>query len=233
MLLIHAINPYGFAWDRRVTQEGCDLNRNFIDFTASLPRNEGYDALADSLVPSALEGPVFATAEATIENYRSTYGEAAYRKARTTGQYRHPTGMFFGGFGPTVARETLERIVSEYNIAPRRLVMILDYHTGLGPYGYGELQCEQRACSDISEHVTFLAIRSRRQIWVPHRPSFLTARRMITGSECLVIATFMSAWNSEPTLRRSQDRSCALTTGSTRIVQMRSRANSVATSAGA
>lgn len=143
MLLIHAINPYGFAWDRRVTQEGCDLNRNFIDFTASLPRNEGYDALADSLVPSALEGPVFATAEATIDEYRSTYGELAYRKARTTGQYRHPTGMFFGGFGPTVARETLERIVSDYNIAARRLVMIVDYHTGLGPYGYGELQCEQ------------------------------------------------------------------------------------------
>lgn len=56
MLLIHAINPYGFAWDRRVTQEGCDLNRNFIDFQAPLPQNEGYDALADSLVPSALEG---------------------------------------------------------------------------------------------------------------------------------------------------------------------------------
>ncbi|MEY9104571.1 hypothetical protein ABH999_000767 [Bradyrhizobium yuanmingense] len=143
MLLIHAINPYGFAWDRRVTQEGCDLNRNFIDFTAPAPQNEGYDALADSLVPSALDGPVFAAAEATIEKYRATQGEIAYRKARTTGQYRHPTGMFFGGFGPTVARQTLERIVSDYSIASRQFVLIVDYHTGLGPYGYGELQCEQ------------------------------------------------------------------------------------------
>ncbi|MCA1510388.1 DUF2817 domain-containing protein [Bradyrhizobium sp. NBAIM01] len=143
MLLIHAINPYGFAWDRRVTQEGCDLNRNFIDFTAPLPQNEGYDVLADSLVPSALDGAVFAAAEAAIEKYRSRYGETAYRKARTTGQYRHPTGMFFGGFGPTVARQTLERIVSDYSIASRQLVLVIDYHTGLGPYGYGELQCEQ------------------------------------------------------------------------------------------
>ncbi|MGY4281688.1 hypothetical protein ACVWXO_000908 [Bradyrhizobium sp. LM2.7] len=143
MLLIHAINPYGFAWDRRVTQEGCDLNRNFIDFTAPLPQNEGYDALADSLVPSALDGPVFAAAEAAIENYRATYGEIAYRKARTTGQYRHASGMFFGGFGPTVTRQTLERIVSDHGIASRQLVLIVDYHTGLGPYGYGELQCEQ------------------------------------------------------------------------------------------
>lgn len=143
MLLVHALNPYGFAWDRRVTQEGCDLNRNFIDFTAPLPKNDGYDALADSLVPSVLDGPVFAAAEATIEHYRATQGEIAYRKARTSGQYRHPTGMFFGGFGPTAARETLERIVSDYSIASRQLVLIVDYHTGLGPYGYGELQCEQ------------------------------------------------------------------------------------------
>lgn len=143
MLLIHAINPYGFAWDRRVTQEGSDLNRNFIDFTDPLPQNEGYDALADSLVPRDLDGPVFAAAEATIEKYRATHGEVAYRKARTSGQYRHPNGMFFGGFGPTVARQTLERIVSDYSIASRKLILIVDYHTGLGPYGYGELQCEQ------------------------------------------------------------------------------------------
>ncbi|MPW20390.1 DUF2817 domain-containing protein [Paraburkholderia sp. CNPSo 3157] len=26
VLLVHALNCYGFAWDRRVTAEGCDLN---------------------------------------------------------------------------------------------------------------------------------------------------------------------------------------------------------------
>jgi hypothetical protein len=143
ILLIHALNPYGFAWDRRVTQEGCDLNRNFVDFTAPLPHNEGYDLLADCLVPRELSGPRFDAAEATIEKFRATHGELAFRKARTSGQYRHPTGMFFGGFGPTVARQTLERIVSDYDIETRRSVFIVDYHTGLGPYGYGELQCEQ------------------------------------------------------------------------------------------
>ncbi|MCK1727594.1 DUF2817 domain-containing protein [Bradyrhizobium sp. 142] len=143
MLLIHAINPYGFAWDRRVTQEGCDLNRNFVDFRAPLPLNEGYDLLADSLVPRELDGPLFVAAEATIEQFRTIHGELAFRKARTSGQYRHPTGMFFGGLGPTVARQTLERIVSDYGIESRQFVLILDYHTGLGPYGYGELQCEQ------------------------------------------------------------------------------------------
>ncbi|MCC8955790.1 DUF2817 domain-containing protein [Bradyrhizobium sp. Pear77] len=143
ILLIHAINPYGFAWDRRVTQEGCDLNRNFIDFTAPLPPNEAYDLLADCLVPREVSGPVVDAADAAIETFRAAHGDLAYRKARTGGQYRHPTGLFFGGFGPTVARQTLERIVSDYDIGSRRFVLVVDYHTGLGPYGYGELQCEQ------------------------------------------------------------------------------------------
>ncbi|MCK1641308.1 M14 family metallopeptidase [Bradyrhizobium sp. 157] len=143
MLLIHALNPYGFAWDRRVTQEGCDLNRNFVDFTAPLPHNAAYDLLADCLVPCELDGPLFVAAEATIEEFRRTHGEIALRKARTSGQYRHPTGIFFGGFAPTVARQTLERIVSDYRLESRQRVLIIDYHTGLGSYGYGELQCEQ------------------------------------------------------------------------------------------
>ncbi|MBM3523398.1 MAG: DUF2817 domain-containing protein, partial [Alphaproteobacteria bacterium] len=33
LLMIHAINPHGFAWIRRTTEEGVDLNRNFVDFT--------------------------------------------------------------------------------------------------------------------------------------------------------------------------------------------------------
>lgn len=143
MLLIHAINPHGFAWDRRVTQEGCDLNRNFVDFTAALPHNQAYDLLADSIVPRDLDGPHFAAADAKLEEFRKAHGDNALRMARTSGQYRHYTGMFFGGFGPTVARQTLERIVLDYNIESRQFVLIVDYHAGLGPYGYGELQCEQ------------------------------------------------------------------------------------------
>ncbi|MEJ0064575.1 MAG: DUF2817 domain-containing protein [Caulobacteraceae bacterium] len=46
--MIHAINPYGFAWLRRVTEENIDLNRNWIDFSQPPPANPGYDELADA-----------------------------------------------------------------------------------------------------------------------------------------------------------------------------------------
>ena len=51
VVLVHAINPYGFAWIRRVNEDNVDLNRNCIDFSASLPENVGYDQLAEALVP--------------------------------------------------------------------------------------------------------------------------------------------------------------------------------------
>src|SRR5262249_21666791 len=47
VLLIHALNPYGFSWWRRTTQENVDLNRNFCDFSQPLPMNTAYDEMAD------------------------------------------------------------------------------------------------------------------------------------------------------------------------------------------
>ena len=41
VLIVHAVNPHGFAWLRRVTEDGVDLNRNYIDFTHMLPINKG------------------------------------------------------------------------------------------------------------------------------------------------------------------------------------------------
>ena len=46
--------------------------------------------------------------------------------------------MFYGGSGPAEARLTLERIADDFDVASRAAVIIIDYHTGLGPYGYGE-----------------------------------------------------------------------------------------------
>src|ERR1017187_1063435 len=42
LLLIHAINPSGFAWIQRVTEGNIDLNRNFIDHGWPYPKNPGY-----------------------------------------------------------------------------------------------------------------------------------------------------------------------------------------------
>ncbi|MFB6418793.1 DUF2817 domain-containing protein [Bradyrhizobium tunisiense] len=142
VLFVHALNCYGFAWDRRGTEEGCDLNRNFVDFSKSPPANPAYEELHEHFVPVDISPQGLQHAEAAIAAYQQIHGAQKLREAKVSGQYTRPGGLFYGGTGPTEARLTLEKIAKDFDVADRGEVVIIDYHTGLGRYGYGELQCE-------------------------------------------------------------------------------------------
>jgi hypothetical protein len=136
-LFVHAINPYGFAWTRRVTEEGNDLNRNYVDHGKPYPVNEGYLEIADLLVPSDFSKPGLEAADAKLAAYRKKVGDVAYFRAVSGGQYSHPDGMFFGGGGPCWSNRTLHAVADKF-LKGRADVAVIDFHTGLGPYGYGE-----------------------------------------------------------------------------------------------
>jgi hypothetical protein len=137
LLAIHAINPYGFARTRRVTEENIDLNRNFIDHGRALPRNDGYVELADAICPVEWSKAAQQATQARMADYAQRHGAAALQTAISAGQNTHKDGIFFGGTGPTWSRRTLLRIAVEH-LARARRVAVIDYHTGLGPYGAGE-----------------------------------------------------------------------------------------------
>ncbi|HEY1414344.1 MAG TPA: M14 family metallopeptidase [Caulobacteraceae bacterium] len=137
VVMIHAINPYGFAWLRRVTHENVDLNRNWIDFDQPLPENPGYDGLADAAVPADWSDAAQAAAAKRLLAFAGEHGFPALQQAMSGGQYRHPKGIFYGGDGPTWSRRAQTAIFADY-LAGAGRVGILDYHTGLGPYGFGE-----------------------------------------------------------------------------------------------
>jgi hypothetical protein len=136
-LLIHAINPYGFAWLRRVTHENVDLNRNWVDFNEPLPENAAYDALADAICPADWSEESQARSNSLLAEYGAQHGRAALQRVFQGGQYRHPHGIFYGGSSPTWSRQVQTRIFSEYLQRAAR-VAIIDFHTGLGPWGFGE-----------------------------------------------------------------------------------------------
>lgn len=149
-MLVHAINPYGFAWLRRVTHENVDLNRNWIDFSGALPHRREYDEIASALCPSEWTEQSRAQTWATLRGYIDKHGLAAFVEAVSGGQYHHARGLFYGGIAPTAARQTLESIFSARLSAALR-VGIVDYHTGLGPCGYGELMVNAPLGSDMYE----------------------------------------------------------------------------------
>jgi hypothetical protein len=141
VLLVHAINPYGFAWLRRTTEEGVDLNRNCILFENGPPANEGYVELADAFLPKTRDAETVKAAQAKLDAYKAEHGAKAFSVARSSGQYTHPEGYFYGGTEPTWALKTIYRICDDFRLSERASVAIIDYHTGLGSFGYGEPIC--------------------------------------------------------------------------------------------
>jgi predicted deacylase len=142
LLVVHALNPWGYAWQRRCDAQGVDLNRNFVDFGAVLPQNPGYDALRWALFCPDAEQRRHAFAE-----WQRHYGRENLECAISGGQFSDPHGPFYGGQQPAHGRKVLENIMQSYKLASRRLAVI-DLHTGLGPYGYGEIICDHAPDSD-------------------------------------------------------------------------------------
>ncbi len=135
ILLIHAVNPYGFSWDHRSNEDNIDLNRNFRDFSQPLPNNRHYQTLHPLLVPDIWPpGPENAAA---IQAFIGAEGEQAYREGVMMGQYSHPDGLFYGGRRPSWSNLTLRDILGRFGKNRDRIAW-MDYHTGLGPYGHAE-----------------------------------------------------------------------------------------------
>jgi len=156
VVLIHAINPFGFSWLRRVTHENVDLNRNHLDHNADYPENEGYEQLRDAICPQQWTEDSQAATRAVLDAYAQAHGHMSLQAAVSGGQYSHPEGLFFGGNATTWSARTMASVISKHATGARH-VGFIDYHTGLGPYGYGEL---------ISDHTLKEPGHSRLLEWV-------------------------------------------------------------------
>jgi hypothetical protein len=135
-LFVHALNPHGFAHERRVNEDNADLNRNFVDH-ADPPHNDAYDEVHAALVPPAWAGQPRDEADRILSQVAALRGERYLQAAVTRGQYRHPDGLFYGGTAPVWSHRLLQFIVREY-LSGCPSVAYIDLHTGLGRRGHGE-----------------------------------------------------------------------------------------------
>ena len=137
-VLIHAINPHGFAWSRRVTEDNVDLNRNFVDHQAAYPVNAAYSELRAEICPAQWDAPTRARTRAALEAYAKAHGPMKLQQAISGGQFSDPLGVFFGGHAPSWSNRMLRATFAQLGTHARD-IGVIDYHTGLGPYGYGEI----------------------------------------------------------------------------------------------
>lgn len=143
LVFVHALNPFGFSWVRRVNEDNIDLNRNFIDWSQPPPVNAEYAELAPLLTPTSWTAE---EQERTLLGLMGKLEELGIDRLQAIisgGQYDHPTGLFHGGTGPAWSHRWL-REWSATRLAKARRVAIIDLHTGLGPWGHGELISSER-----------------------------------------------------------------------------------------
>jgi hypothetical protein len=136
LVLIHGVNPWGFAWLRRVNEDNVDLNRNFLDHDAGHPENPDYDRLADIVNPKRFDEGAIAAVRAAASAFAQEHGTAALYRALSGGQYRHPRGVQFGGTEPVWSNRALRTLWARHS-ADVDLAACVDLHSGLGPNGVG------------------------------------------------------------------------------------------------
>lgn len=138
LLMIHAINPYGMAHLRRVTEDNVDLNRNFRDHSKPYPPSLSYDRIAGTVAPRSLSLWSEAVSWSRLVWLHVTAGMPALQAAVSGGQYSHPDGLFYGGTSEAWSNKTLRSIVQRY-LARASQVVAVDVHTGLGEFGTAEV----------------------------------------------------------------------------------------------
>jgi hypothetical protein len=138
VILIHAVNPFGFAYGRRTNENNIDLNRNFIDFSAKLPENPAYPEAAAKFMPRTAAISDYEKTRDYIATRVAEQGPEFLRDIFQPGQYVDQKGLFFGGKGPAWSNLTFRSICDRLLEGCDRVVAI-DLHTGLGPIGVGEL----------------------------------------------------------------------------------------------
>jgi hypothetical protein len=135
VVLLHALNPFGFAWRRRFDGENIDPNRNFLlpgeEYRGAPPLYGPIYSLFRMDVPPRRIDPAHAARVAYII---ARYGLRQLRVTIPVGQYEFPLGPFFGGKGPCATQRVLASHLAAIWTEAEQVVHV-DLHSGLGKWG--------------------------------------------------------------------------------------------------
>ncbi|MCB9663869.1 MAG: DUF2817 domain-containing protein [Alphaproteobacteria bacterium] len=134
VVLIHAVNPWGMAFQRRVNEDNVDQNRNFRKAGEAWSGAAANYALLDGLLNPASPPTRFDPFPLQALPALLRHGFTALKEAVASGQYDYPKGLFYGGAGPsrshTLLKSHLPRLMGSVE-----QVVHLDLHTGSGRWG--------------------------------------------------------------------------------------------------
>ena len=140
VLLVHALDPYGYKYGRRTDEQNINLNRNFaIAPSIYLTSNPGYQSLRYILEPkSAVSGVAteyaWISAQLIERLVQTRFARREITEGMNSGQYQFRHGLNYGGQAPAPPVKLLRGLLEE--LVPRyEQIVFIDLHTGLGEAG--------------------------------------------------------------------------------------------------
>lgn len=147
IILIHALNPFGFAWNTRFNEDNIDINRNFLEDFTDLPQNPNYFEIHNILVTQDFNDEIIDKSHSQLIQYGRENGFDKLRQSLTQGQYEYQNGFYFGGLDKSWSYLQLVNILDKEleNIDEFALI---DIHTGLGNFAMPTLISSSDIYSD-------------------------------------------------------------------------------------
>lgn len=130
VLVIHALNPFGFKYGRRFNSANVDLNRNCFDSLAGGPfpgrtlENNDYESLRWLFEERPYVGLLDFLAAAAL------HGQETIRRS-LRGQYKSARGIYYGGTEPQPECRAVQSFMRPY-VESAQNIAFIDLHTGLG-----------------------------------------------------------------------------------------------------
>lgn len=133
VVVLHALNPWGFSHGSRTDEENIDVNRNFGDATEEFEEDELCPILFQAMCP---DDWIDETIDWSIarEKIIQQYGLQRMITALAGGQTSEPTGLNFVGLRPSWSRRVVAKILPRV-FRHARKIAFLEWHTGLGKFG--------------------------------------------------------------------------------------------------
>ena len=138
VLVVHAVNPFGFSHLRRVNEDNVDLNRAFVSRDRYGQRDLEYETFRAAVFPRRWQGSQLQKILRKLQRFSENNGLGLLQDMLTRGQYQYSEDPFFGGQERPWSWHLWQHVCEDVQ-AHSDYVVHLDVHTGLGDYGSLEI----------------------------------------------------------------------------------------------
>ncbi len=134
VVLVHGINPYGWAYKSRGDHENVDVNRNCFDHRSFSPENQAYRELHAAMISDDVSDAGLERSLTAFRRFCDERGASEGFRGFAAGQYEFSSGVSYGGRQESWSWQTLRRIVHDVD-GSTKCAVVIDWHTGIGTFG--------------------------------------------------------------------------------------------------